>query len=68
MKILDNKKMINTVKSFRKVNECKNNSMGLEVVNIDMNEMEEANEVVADGCTFEATAIGRIKIWLHNWH
>ena len=68
MKILDNKKVINTIKSFRKINKSQNDSMRFEIVNTGMDKMEETDKVVGDGGSFKATTVSWVKEWLHNWH
>ena len=42
--------------------------MRLEVVNTGMDKVEETDDVVGDGGTFEATTVGWVEEWLHNWH
>ena len=62
MQVLNNESVVNPVEGFGEVHKRHDNGMRFSLVNSSMDEMEESNEVVGDGCPFKATAVGRIKV------
>ena len=66
IKILNNHLMRNPIKSFAKVDQSNNNSMGVLQVKMFMNKLQQMKEIVADGRAFEAK-LARIKKRLNYW-
>ena len=65
VQVLNHKKMVNSIKSFRKINQGKNDSMWLGFVDLGVDEMEKPDHIVRNGGAFQATTVSRIQVWLN---